>query len=242
MALVSLKPTQKSVMVLAVAAGLVFILCLFSCLLAVGKIRSVDGERAKVEKQVRENQMVAQTQRSSENKYLDTRAQIRCLESSVSTSAFVPTLLKQIEHLGKSVHLKVLGVRPKPADPNAGLAKKQASQAAAAQGGQAAADAAAAAAKPEPPKPYDELEVDLELEGDYMNALDFLYKMTSFPKILAVNSVQMSPGSGLMMSENPKLSIKINATAFVFKEASPSKRKPVDGAVKAPGGTADEAG
>jgi Tfp pilus assembly protein PilO len=227
--------------VLAVAAALVFVLCLLSCLAAVGKIRSVDGERSKVEKQVRESQMVAQTERSSENKYLDTRAQIRCLESSVSTQSYVPTLLKQIEHLGKSVHLKVLGVRPKAADPNVALAKKQATQAAA-QNGQAGADGAVAAATPPPAKPYDQIEVELELEGNYMNALDFLYKLTSFPKILAVNSVQMNPGSGLMAAESPRLSIKINATAFVFKEASPSKGKPLDGAAKAPGGRGNEAG
>ena len=37
------------------------------------------------------------------------------------------------------------------------------------------------------------------------------------------------------MSESPKLSIKINVTAFVFKEASPAK-KPADGTASAPGG------
>lgn len=238
MAPVSLKPTQKGVTVLVVLAALVFVLCLLSCLAAVGKIRSIDGERAEVEKQVRESQMVAQTQRDSENKYLDTRAQIRCLESSVSTQAYVPTLLKQIERLGRSVHLNIIGVRPKAPDANAKLAQKMASEA----GGQAGADPNAAATKPEPPKPYDELEVDLELEGGYMNALDFLYRLTSFPKILAVNSVQMTPGIGLNVSESPRLSIKINATAFVFKEASPSKRKSAAGAAQAPGRTGNEAG
>jgi len=238
MAPLSLKPTQKGVTVLVVLAALVFILCLLSCLGAVGKIRSVDDERATVEKQVRESQMVAGTQRDSENKYLDTRAQIRCLESSVSTQTYIPTLLKQIENLGHSVHLKVIGVRPKAPDPSARLAKKMTSEA----GGQAGADPNAAATKPEPPKPYDELEVDLELEGGYMNALDFLYRLTSFPKILAVNSVQMTPGSGLNMSASPRLSIKINATAFLFKENSPSPRRPAAGAAQAPGRTGNEAG
>ncbi|MGI6295200.1 MAG: type 4a pilus biogenesis protein PilO [Armatimonadota bacterium] len=223
MAQISLKPSQKGVAVLGIMAGLVFVLCVLSCLAAIGKVRSVDTEKRQVETQLRDSQMIAQTQISTENKYLDTRAQIRCLESSVSTQAYVPTLLKQIENLGRSVDLKVLGVRPLPPDPNVALAKKQAAAAAADSSG-----GAAAAERPEPPKPYDELGVDLELEGHYMNALDFLYKLTSFPKILAVNSLEMTPQSGSGDAGSTKLSIKINATAFVFKETSNSKQKPAD--------------
>lgn len=242
MAPVNLKPTQKGVTALIVVASGVFICCLLACLLAVQKVNSVNGERAKVEKKVRESQTVAQTQRDSENRYRDTRAQIRCLEGSVATQAYVPTLLKQIERMGKSVHLKVIGVRPKAADPSAALAKKEAQPAAAAPSGQPEADPNAVAKKPEI-KPYDELEVDLELEGSYMNALDFLYKLTSFPKIMAVNTIQMSPYSGLgeISTASPKLNIKINVTAFVFKEASPSK-KPAANTARNPGRIGNEAG
>jgi Tfp pilus assembly protein PilO len=245
MAPVSLKPTQKGVTVLIVAAAMILACCLLGCVGAVQKTRAVDSERAAVEKQVRESQTIAQTQRDSENKYNDTRAQIRCLESSVSTQAYVPSLLKQIEHLGRSVHLRVVGVRPKAPDPNAGLAKKMQAEAAS-QGGQGANGSApaAAAAKPEPPKPYDELQVDLELEGSYMDALDFLYRLTSFPKIIAVNNVQMTPDSSDNISASPKLTIRINATAFVFKETSRSKKldKPAAGAASTQGGTKNEAG
>lgn len=244
MAPLNLKPTQKGVTILVVVAGAVFVCCLLACFGVVQKVNSINIDRSKAEKQVRESQIVAQTERDSENRYSDTRAQIRCLEASVSTQAYVPTLLKQIEHMGKSVHLEVVGVRPKAPDPNAGLAKKAAAEAAAKD--QGASDKPAdgsVAAKPELLKPYDELEVDLELEGSYMNALDFLYKLTSFPKIMAVNTVQMSPDSGLggIATESPNLSIKINVTAFVFKEASPSK-KPASGTAKLPGRTGNEAG
>lgn len=237
MAPVSLKPTQKGVTALIVVAAVVFVCCLLSCFWAVGKSNRVNAERAKVEKEVRDSQAMAQTQRDSENKYLDTRAQIHCLESSVATQAYVPTLLKQIEHLGKSVDMKVIGVRPKAPNPNAGLAKKVASQSAGTgAAGQAPADPNAVAEKPEIPKPYDELEIDLELEGSYMNAVDFLYKLTSFPKIMAVNTIQMNPDNtpGLAMTESPLLNIKINVTAFVFKEASPSKKKPATGTANLP--------
>ncbi len=247
MAPVSLKPSQKGVTALIVVAAAVFVCCLLACFWAMQKTSQVSAEKARAEKEIRDNQAIAQTQHDSENKYLDTRAQIRCLESSVSTQAYVPTLLKQIEHLGKSVNLKVNGVRPKAPDPNAGLAKKMAAQTASSgAGGQSPAggSAAAPAAKPEPPKPYDELEVDLELEGNYMNALDFLYKLTSFPKIMAVNSVQMDPDNspGQAITDSPKLKIKINLTAFVFKEPAPAKKPAAGDTASLTGRTGNEAG
>lgn len=228
MAPVNLKPTQKGVTALVVVAAVAFACCLLACFAAMDKVNRVNSEKADAQKQVRESQAIAGTQLHAENEYLDTRAQIRCLETSVSTQAYVPTLLKQIEHMGRSVHLKVIGVRPKAPDPNAGLAKKMAAEAAKnAAANQTDGKAAAEAEKPEPPKPYDELMVDLELEGNYMNALDFLYKLTSFPKIMAVNTIQMSPISelGEFNADCPKLSIKINVTAFVFKESVPSAGK-----------------
>lgn len=233
---VSLKPTQKGVTALIVVAAVVFAVCLLACFGAMQKINSVDSEKIAVEKQVRESQTLAQTQRDSENKYLDTRAQIRCLESSVATQAYIPTLLKQIDAMGKSVNLKVLGVKPTPPDPNAKLAKKVAGDAAA-QSGQAPAPAAApapGAAQPEAPKPYDEVKIDLQLEGSYTSALDFLYRLTSFPKIIAVNNIQMNPGSLTTLGQSPKLSIQINVTAFVFKEASKAK-KPAAGTAQVQG-------
>lgn len=232
MALVSLRPSQKGVTILIAVAAVIFLGCAFACFGAMQWIKGLNTERDAAEKQVADGRKIAQTQRDSENKYLDTRAQIRCLEASVSTQAYVPTLLKQIERLGKSVDLKVLGVRPKAPDPNAGLAKKVASdgasqggQAGAAPGGAPGAAGAAgapAAQKPEPPKPYDELEVDLELEGEYMNAIDFLYRLTSFPKIMAVKSIQMNPGGDTSLLSSPVLNIRMTVTAFVFKEGAPT--------------------
>lgn len=237
MALVSLKPTQKGVTMMAIAAVAMFVLCLLACLGGIAKVREVDGERAKVAKQVRDSQSIAQTQRDSENRYIDTRAQIRFLESSVSTQAYVPTLLKQIERLGKSVNLRVIGVRPKVDNaPKPKPAPVEGETTASADGA-----AGAAAAKPEPPKPYDELTIDLQLEGNYMNALDFLYRLTSFPKIVAVNTVQMSPSGLNGISGSPKLAIDINVTAYVFKQTPASARKAHDTA-EVTGRTGNEAG
>ena len=239
MAPVSLKPTQKGVTVMAIVTAVIFVCCLLACLGAVAKVRDVDGERAKVAKQVQDSQTIAQTQRDSENRYIDTRAQIRFLESSVATQSYVPTLLKQIDHLGKSVNLRVIGVRPK-IDGSARLKKPAPVEGDKSASGSSAAGTAAAA-KPEPPKPYDELSIDLQLEGNYMNALDFLYRLTSFPKIIAVNTVQMTPVGVIGLVGSPKLTIDINVTAFVFKQIRASAEN-ATGTARVPGRIGNEAG
>ncbi len=232
MAPINLKPTQKGVTVMAAAAGVIFICCLLACLASIAKVRDVEAERAKVAKQVRDSQTIAKTQRDSENRYIDTRAQIRFLESSVATQAYVPTLLKQIEHMGKSVNLRVIGVRPQVE--NAAPKRPEPAE------GDESSEGSSAAKKG-PPKPYDELKIDLQLEGTYMHALDFLYKLTSFPKIIAVNTVQMSPCRSDRPSASPRLTIDINVTAYVFKE-TPRPAKKQTAAAQVTGRTGNEAG
>ncbi len=222
MALVSLKASSKGIMLLIVLAVVIFFGCVLVYLGAAGKMKGVEAELAQKEKQVKDSTKIAQTLEESRLKFLDTRSQIRCLESSVSTHAYVPTLLKQLEGLGKSVNLRVLGVRPQPvkAEP---VTRKLSSGAQASEGNVEAASQSKAntvgkqAAKPAT-KPYDELKIDLELRGNYMNALDFLYKLTSFPKIISVNSVDMRTCARTDPGVSPMLDIKINVTAFVFKD------------------------
>lgn len=224
MAPVSLKPTQKGVTVMAIVAGAIFVCCLLACLGAVAKVRKVDGERARVEKQLKESQRIAETEQDSLNRYLDTKAQIKYLEASVSTQAYVPTLLKQLEHMGRSVNLKVIGVRPKPNE------AKPARQASSGGEGEAASADQEAASKPPPPKPYDEAEIEVTLEGTYMNALEFLSSLTSFPKIIAVNTVQMDPVATPYLVGAPRLTITMSVTAFVFKEPAKRGEKKVESA------------
>lgn len=223
MALVNLKPSQRGITVLIVITAVIFIGCVFGCLGALKKLNGIQAELAAKEKQVSESNKIAQTQRESQTKYEDASNQLRYLESSVSTQAYVPTLLKQVEYLGESVNLKMLGVRPQAPDPSASMTKKAASTDAAGESGASSADGSSGTAQQaQKPKPYDELKIDLELEGQYMNALDFLYRLTTFPKIIAVNSVQMSPAGNKSTTGSPCLDIRISITAFVLKSSEPA--------------------
>ena len=193
---------------LIVVAAVVFLGCALIFIAAEGKIRGQEAKRESMEKQVDSSRQMAQKLEQTRLTYLDTCSQIRYLESSVTTQAYVPTLLQQLEALGRSVNLKVLGVRPQPKEvtppktPASGEAK--ASESNAESGSQTKAGEASGK---KAAGPYDELKIDVEVEGNFNNALDFLYKLTSFPKIVAVNSVQMAPVSSTKIIGSPKLTV-----------------------------------
>lgn len=225
---VSLKASSKGVTALIVIAALILFGCVLTYLAAAGKVKAAVAELEQKQKKVEESRQIAQKLERSKLDYLDARSQVRYLESSVSTQDFVPTLLKQLEHLGRSVNLNVLGVRPQPA-PVAVAPRSISSGAKASEGnvqaasqpksGAAANGGATGTSATQQPKPYEELKINLEVEGRYMNALDFLYKLTSFPKIIAVDSVEMSPQESLVAT-SPILTMKLTVTAFVLKDHS----------------------
>ena len=236
MALANLKSTSKSVTALIIVAVILFFGCILVYMAAAGKLKSAASQLAESEKQAQSAKNIIQKLEQSRLDYLDAKSQLRCLESSISTKDFVPTLLKQIEYTGKSVNLKVLGVRPAEMA-KAAPVRKISSGADAANGNVSAASeqkpGPEGEQKPKPVAPYDELKVELEVEGRYMDALDFLYKLTSFPKILAVNSMSISPGACSAVScSSPALNIRISITAFVFKdETKKSSQAAKDGTV-----------
>ena len=211
MAPINLKPSSKGVTMLIIVAAVLFVGCVLGYVAAAGKLNSASKQLAAKTKEVNESEQIAQKLEKSKLEYLDAGSQLRYLESSVSTQAYVPTLLKQLEYLGKSTNLKVLGVKPEKPKP------KPIAAAPSSTSSTGATPPADETATKEVPKPYDELTVEVEAEGNYMNVLDFIYKLTSFPKIMLVNNVDVAPLSQTQGIGSPKLNVKMNVTAFVFK-------------------------
>jgi Tfp pilus assembly protein PilO len=149
-----------------------------------------------------------------------TREKIRYLESSVSAKEYVPTLLKQTEALAKSVNLRVDSVRPNlepaPEPPTDKEARKNFK-----------------------PWPYDKLHVDMQIHGSYWNVARFMYRLTEFPKILSVESIQLQPPANVPPGGSPSLTVNLNLTGFIFKadEAASDRAKPQQSANAATAGS-----
>ncbi|MCX8052245.1 MAG: type 4a pilus biogenesis protein PilO [Armatimonadetes bacterium] len=222
MAGLSLRASSKGVTMLVIIAVVILFGCVLLYLAVAGKLKSAVSEMETKTKRVEESRQIAEKLEASKLAYLDARSQVRCLETSVSTQEFVPTLMKQLEQLGRSVNLKVLAVRPSLEKKKTPLKRSLSSGKEASEGNlQSASEAKSESPQKSASKspPYDELKIELELQGRYMDALGFLYKLTSFPKIIAVDEVEMEPpGSRLPTFVSPTLTMRLKVTAFLLKE------------------------
>ena len=145
--------------------------------------------------------------------YTDVQSRIQCLEASVSPKSYVPTLLGQLQGLAAATHLSVTAVRPTPPPPAPPIVARPATGGDAAPGGDVK--------KAPPPPPYDTLDIAVDVTGTYADTAAFLYRLTRFPKILSVTSVQMHPG-GQPDKDHPQaaptVTTNLKLTAFMFQE------------------------
>lgn len=188
----------------AVVMLFVFIGIFMSQNTKVGKLQAeVKAKQTKLDDSIIISQRLADVQA----RYDAARSDLSILEKGVSSKAYVPTLLRQIEELGRGMNLRVVGVRPKAAEVKPAAPKDPASK-----------DKDVPVEKP---KPYDEMVLNFEMSGKYWDIVKFLDQITSFPKIIAVQSVEVSPESGQSIElASPELSVKVRATAFILKETN----------------------
>jgi Tfp pilus assembly protein PilO len=215
MPLANLKISSKSVVTLAVVAAVFFLVDAAVYVKSSGSLQQARAELSTQENQVDNSRKVVEKLDTTERQFKALECQLTMLETSVSKAAYIPTLLKQLENSGKSVHLRVIGVRPEKAQPApppvvaSGNSEGSTDE---------NAPPKTAAVKKKTPT-YDALKIDIEVEGSYWNTMMFLQKLTLFPKIVAVDSIQINPNSLLNKAKvSPNLSVQLSVRAFVFPE------------------------
>lgn len=123
------------------------------------------------------------------------------LEKNVPTVAYVPTLLRELEATGKSSGLEVLGVRP--------VVK-------------AVGPATAPGGRPER-KPYNDLDIEVRVRGNYGGTLTFVQALNHFPKIVEARAVSIEPKPIPGQLGKPPLEATFRLRAYIFPE--PEKPK-----------------
>lgn len=206
---------------LACCAVLVLVVCGFIYGNRAGKLNVLRTEQSRKQEQLDNSHKIADRLPVARQEFTDAQAKLGFLEQGVSSKVYVPTFLRQIEDLGRKNHLKVIGIRPKPAE-----AKPL--PVSAAQG--VDKDGKKVKPKPAPPEPYDKLDLDIEVKGKYWDVVRLMFDITSFPKIVAVNDIQVSPIGIPCRSVSPSLSVKFNATAFILKQQPGAAEKDVKSA------------
>ncbi|BDI33000.1 hypothetical protein CCAX7_50510 [Capsulimonas corticalis] len=169
------------------------------------QITSLNNKAQTREAEVGSSEQVTRRYQTTLDSYNETLGKIQDLESSVSQSSYVPTLLQQLQTLASSTHLTVAAVRPMPTAPAPVVP---------------VTDAASHPKKKAPP-PYDTLDISVDVKGTYANTATFLYSLTRFPKIISVSSAQMRPetaGPDQNPLSSPMITTSLHLTAYVFHD------------------------
>jgi Tfp pilus assembly protein PilO len=136
-----------------------------------------------------------------EASYARLEARLVFLEKPLPTAAYIPTFLAQIEQLARDTNNDIDGIRPREPEKTAGAAGKSDAKINNETGEVMKDDGSSGDKGKQDPKeakkpvlPYDFVPIDMKIEGTYWKALQFLDKLQSFKKMIAVNTISFSPG------------------------------------------------
>lgn len=147
---------------------------------------------------LQEAQQAANQLRQTQEQLQATQRELQFLERGVSEAAYVPTMLKQFEQLAQQRQLQIVAIRPQAQNNSSNNAKEEQKSA----------------------KAYDEQLFEIQLRGKFWNLMSLFKNLEAFPKILAVQSVNLQAKSGSeQVAENPDLEIRLMVKAFIFRSA-----------------------
>ncbi len=204
-------PNVKAIgitMVVLTAAGIGL------CAYQYSALSNVTARAEALAKEVQEQSSIAKRAEDVASKLERTAARLAHLELSVSQTAYIPTMLTELERTGRESGLAVLGVRPIEAPKPTTKDDKEG---------------------PKKRKPYQELDIEVKGRGPYRAALNFLKALQTFPRIVAVRSLTLSPKSqtGPDAGLKPDLDFTITIRTFVFPPEKPQEDRSVHSGAEA---------
>jgi Tfp pilus assembly protein PilO len=160
-------------------------------------VQRAKADVAALEGQVPSQKELQKSLSDSHQKLTEYQSKLAHLESSVPDVAYIPTLLKELETLGNGHGIKVTGVRPAPQafmQPAAPMEE----------------------GKKAKKKEYEEIEIEVKGRGRYEHVKAFLDALQTFPKVLAVKTVSMTPMRESGSGRTSEIEATINVVAYVF--------------------------
>ena len=181
-------------------------------------LAKLNRELAKKEEQLKGAEAKLTLLPELESEFSGLQARLSVLEPALPDAAYIPTFLRQIEGLAAKTHNQILMIRPKPVSPAAGPeAPKTAINDETGEITEQKGSAPGQSAAP-PPTPYDQIPIELRLEGGYWTVIDFLTELQRFPKMIAVNDVGFDPTGGMSQQPSPQLTVNMALTAVATKK------------------------
>jgi Tfp pilus assembly protein PilO len=167
-------------------------------------------------RQARLDQMqavAAQTERL-ERRYGELQAFIATIEAKLPTQKEVPALLVQLERLTTQQKVELQAIRPGALEAVSagGQTTRAGGTAPAAGAAPSSGTARPAQARPE----YFRFPIGLTFRATYNQYVSVLAALRDFPRLIAVTSVRMTPGSKL-----PELNVQVDSETYVLPKEAP---------------------
>jgi hypothetical protein len=216
---VRLRPTKGTIAILAVAFGLIILASGGFFWVQRGWLAETTDALAAKQAELSDGQAIAKRRERAHNDLEADRALIANLEPGVSSSAYVPTLLKQLEALAKMTDNRVVGGRPQSVQPGPSKFEQRRDPDAQAKG--QSSEGGEKKEEEVAPEPYTRLEIEVNLQGKFASGQRFVNSLMTFPKIVAVEQLGMRPKP---VGENDApglLEIQLKLTAFIMKDDQP---------------------
>ncbi len=226
------RPSKRQAILLGVVLGIVILAAAGLYVAISSKSAQLSQELAASKKRLAESRQLASRLVQCQNEYRAVEAKLTHLETFMPTAAYVPTLLQQIEDLAIKNHCTVVSIRPE--DKPAASAKSSGSAEEGKSAGSAAGSASTSENYTNTPAPqksdriagidYDSQEFSIDIQGKYWDLVHLVEGLNSFPKIVAIGSVNIAPspsaaGSGKVSHD---LNLHIQMTAYLLKEGGVS--------------------
>jgi Tfp pilus assembly protein PilO len=199
-----LKRFQRTAQLVGLATLATLLLGLASLYLPWSMAQENRARLQEKQQELQEAQQAASQLQQVQAQLQTTQRELQYLERGVSEAAYVPTMLKQFEQTVRQLNLQIVAVRPqappvKPPTTNP--------------------DGSNTGQPQEPPKPYDEQLFEIQLRGKFWDTVRLLKTLETFPKILAVQSLNTQAKTTAEESTaHPDLETKMVVKAFIFRE------------------------
>jgi Tfp pilus assembly protein PilO len=189
-------------------AVLIFLIGVFAVYSEYGTVSSAEDRVTKKRSEVQQAEAIRKDLAKSDAEVQDLQNKLAHLEKGVQVYQYIPKALKDLEQVGNANGIKVVGIRPfnkPPAPPKAD--------------------------EKEIRKTYDEQPVEIKGRGSYDDVMRFLKALQSFPQVLAVRSIALTPKidpTQPQTAAKPNLDVTADLIIFVFPQpTSPTDGSPV---------------
>ena len=186
-----------------IASGVIFVAGAGAMYTAYAGLGEAESRVAALRKEARDEKEVT-AQLAKTGKAIETlRGKLHHLEAGVPQFAYIPSMTKELEAMGRGRGIEILGIRPMPAP---------------------AASKKTEGEKPER-KAYQELTIAVKGRGSYGAVMRFIQALTRFPKIVEVRMLTLSPKLDPNAPPgNPVLDADIELRAYAFKDDAPAAK------------------